>query len=321
MDAAVRPLLELAKNPSPVDATLVRVVSLSGFGLRDDGDGAVVVDGTVKGSVLGGLCDDAILGAAADGRAVMETRVTDAEADGAGMVCGGTAHLLLTPASELPAKTTEWLGEAMPLAIVTQADGQGGDVTITRKENDGDTSEAVLDAAREALATGATANTIATIDGVDMLISTIVPSTRAVIAGSGPMAAAIAAQGELMGWSCTISEDVDAGIEFIQSAGPADALIVLSHDRAVDVPLLDAALNSPIGYIGGMGSRGTQTARCNHLLELGHASIDRIHGPIGLDLGSRNPSETAVAIAAEFLSNRSGRVPGKLTDSAGPING
>lgn len=319
MDAAVGPLLEL----DPTNATLVRVTSLSGFGLRDGSDGAVVANGEVHGRILGGLCDQAILEAVAanSGRHHFTTRVTDEAADDAGMVCGGTAHLLATPVADLPEALTTWLSQAQPLAIVSPADGSGTDAVITRKEQSGSIDEPIVEVARERLAVGSNATEVATVDGADVAISTIVPSTKAVIVGSGPMAEAIAAQGHLMGWECTISESVDDGLAFLADAGPADALIVLSHDRAVDVPLLDAALRSGIGYIGGMGSRGTQTARANRLAELGHESIERIHGPIGLDLASRNPSETAVAIAAEFLANRSGRSPGRLTDSSGPING
>lgn len=319
MDAAVGPLLDL----DLATAVLVRVTSLSGFGLRDGSDGAVVANGEVHGRILGGLCDDAILDAVAtnDGRHHFTARVTDEAADDAGMVCGGTAHLLATPAADLPRELTTWLVQAHPLAIVSPADGSGSDGIVTRKEQSGSVVESIAEAARERLAAGANATEVVTIDGIDVAISTIVASTKAVIVGSGPMADAIAAQGHLMGWGCTVSESVDDGLAFLAGAGPADALIVLSHDRAVDVPLLDAALRSSIGYIGGMGSRGTQKARANRLAELGHESIDRIHGPIGLDLASRNPSETAVAIAAEFLANRSGRAPGRLTDSSGPING
>ena len=87
--------------------------------------------------------------------------------------------------------------------------------------------------------------------------------------------------------------------------------------------MLSAALHSSLGYLGAMGSRGTQTNRRKRLQALGHdaSSFDRIHGPVGLDLGSRTPAETAVAIAAEYLVVRSGRRPVSLTETAGPING
>ncbi len=335
MDAVVPDLIaRLEDSAAASQGHLVRVIALSGFGLRDDADGAVVNAEGIAGRVLGGLCNEAIATEAANlddaARAVIQARVTDADADAAGMVCGGTAHLLLSPVGDLPTELARLLREATPLALITPADGTGHELVITKKSvvtPDGEISdtagvdEALLEVGRTALQGGRTTSQVEKVGDTEYLVSTIVPSTRVVIAGSGPMAEAIAAQGELMGWTVDINEDVDAGKAFLASAGPADGLVILSHDRAVDVPLLDAALNSAVGYIGGMGSRGTQTARRNALAELGHADQSRINGPIGLDLGSRNPAETAVAIAAEFLANRTGRDPGRLTDSSGPING
>lgn len=326
MDAAVTPLLHTLDSGAP--STLVRIASLRGFGLRDAGDGAVISAGTLAGSILGGLADEAILQAAAEGpeRRTLRATITDRAADDAGMVCGGSAQLLLTPTADLPAELAELLRSAQPLALVSANDGSGSDVIITKRDvvgNFGSDAEAVIELARQQIAAGATATTEHELPTGTFAISTIIPTTRCLIVGSGPMANAIQAQGELMGWTVTIDESVAFATEFLDTAGPADAVAVLSHDASVDVPILDAALASPIGYIGGMGSRGTQSRRRTSLLEAGHSdgTLERIHGPIGLDLGSRTPSETAVAIVAEFLANRSGRAPGRLTDAAGPING
>lgn len=326
MDAAVTPLLHALDSGAP--ATLVRIASLRGFGLRDAGDGAVITAGTLAGSILGGLADDAILQAAADGpaRRTLRTTVTDRAADDAGMVCGGSAQLLLTPTADLPTELAELLRSAQPLALVSASDASGTDAVITKRGIVGELgadAEAITELARQQIAAGATATSEHELPSGTVAISTIIPSTRCLIVGSGPMADAIQAQGELMGWSVTSDESVENATAFLAAAGPADALAVLSHDASVDVPILDAALVSSIGYIGGMGSRGTQSRRRTSLLEAGHSdeTLQRIHGPIGLDLGSRTPSETAVAIVAEFLANRSGRAPGRLTDAAGPING
>lgn len=326
MDAAVTPLLDAIDAGS--SATLVRVTSLRGFGLRDASDGAVVSNNTLAGSILGGLADTTILQAAAessDRRSVRAT-ITDRAADDAGMVCGGSAHLLLSPVVDLPHGFADLLRSAQPLALVTRSDGNGADAVVTKREVLGDLgpeAAALTDLARAHIATGATGANEQELGGHTFIISTIVPTTRCLIVGSGPMAEAIRAQGELLGWEVTVDESVALATDFLAIAGPADALTVLSHDAAVDVPILDAALTSPIGYIGGMGSRGTQTRRRTSLLEAGHSPemLERIHGPIGLDLGSRTPAETGVAIVAEFLANRSGRAPGRLTDGAGPING
>jgi hypothetical protein len=55
-----------------------------------------------------------------------------------------------------------------------------------------------------------------------------------------------------------------------------------------------------IGYVGALGSRKTQERRRQHLADLGvrDAEIDQLHGPTGLDIGSRTPAETAVSIVA-----------------------
>lgn len=329
MDAAVTPLLQALDAGQ--QATLVRITSLRGFGLRNAGDGAVVCDGALAGSILSGLADVEILEAAASSgeRRTLRATITDRAADDAGMVCGGAAHLLLSPVADLPPGFAELLRSARPLALVTPSDGTSNDIVVTRRDVLGDPAvfgpdaDAVVELARAQIATGATATQEHELESATFVISTVIPQARGLIVGSGPMATAIQAQGELLGWEVTIDESVDFAKDFLTTAGPADAVIVLSHDASVDVPILDTALASAVGYIGGMGSRGTQTRRRTSLTEAGHAlaTLQRIHGPIGLDLGSRTPSETAVAIVAEYLANRSGRAPGRLTDGAGPING
>lgn len=333
MDAAVTPLLDALDDgrdraASEAPALLARVVSLRGFGLRDAGDGAVIVDGAVRGSILGGLTDDALLAEAraGDGRRAFRTTITDRAADAAGMVCGGVATLLLTPVSDLPRELVEVLRSAQPVALAARSDGSGGDLVVTGRERFGSLgpdTDAAIDAARNELDGGATSTTEHELPNGSIVVSTVVPRTRCMVVGSGPMAEAIKAQGELLGWRVTIDESVELATDFLESAGPADAIAVLSHDPSVDVPLLDAALRSSIGYIGGMGSRGTQTRRRTSLGERGHdeTTLGRIHGPIGLDLGARTPAETSVSIVAEYLAHRSGRTPGRLSDGAGPING
>ena len=72
------------------------------------------------------------------------------------------------------------------------------------------------------------------------------------------------------------------------------------------------ALRSPAAYIGVIGSRKTQQIRRERLKEAGHSAeqIARLHGPIGLDLGGREPSEIALAILAEITATR---YQGKIT--------
>jgi xanthine dehydrogenase accessory factor len=83
---------------------------------------------------------------------------------------------------------------------------------------------------------------------------------------------------------------------------------VLTHDPKFDEPALQLALRSPAAYIGAIGSRKTQVERRDRLRAEGHSEeqIARLHGPIGLDLGGRQPAETALAILAEMTAARYG---------------
>jgi xanthine dehydrogenase accessory factor len=104
--------------------------------------------------------------------------------------------------------------------------------------------------------------------------------------------------------------------------GPRDAVCILTHDNKFDVPAVKAALATDVGYIGVMGSRTTHAKRMQRLLEAGvdPADLDRLHSPIGLDLGARTPEETAISICAEIIATRTGKSAPSLKDSEGPIH-
>jgi xanthine dehydrogenase accessory factor len=83
---------------------------------------------------------------------------------------------------------------------------------------------------------------------------------------------------------------------------------VLSHDPKFDEPALKAALRSPARYVGAIGSKKTQAARRKWLESEGFTEeeLARLHGPIGLELGGRQPAETALAILAQMTAVRYG---------------
>ena len=85
-----------------------------------------------------------------------------------------------------------------------------------------------------------------------------------------------------------------------------DALIAITHDPKIDDRALSAALKSKCGYIGALGSRKSHDARCRRLAKAGYSrdDLNRIHGPVGLDIGSRTPAEIAVSIVAQMIQSR-----------------
>jgi xanthine dehydrogenase accessory factor len=88
--------------------------------------------------------------------------------------------------------------------------------------------------------------------------------------------------------------------------GPADAVAVLTHDVKFDEPAIVEALRRGCRYVGAVGSRRTQADRRARLLAAGleERELDRLRGPIGLDLGGRAPAETALAVMAEIVATR-----------------
>jgi len=97
------------------------------------------------------------------------------------------------------------------------------------------------------------------------------------------------------------------------------AIVVLTHDPRFDLPVLDAALRHEVSYVGAMGSRVTHDKRVQELRAGGltTAHLDRLHSPIGLDLGARTPAEVAVSILAELILVDSAARAGSGSASAG----
>jgi xanthine dehydrogenase accessory factor len=89
---------------------------------------------------------------------------------------------------------------------------------------------------------------------------------------------------------------------------PHSAVIAVTHDPKLDDMALLEALKSPAFYVGALGSRGNTAKRKERLalFDLSPAEIDRLHGPVGLDLGSKTPAEIAVSIVAEIVAVKNG---------------
>jgi xanthine dehydrogenase accessory factor len=104
--------------------------------------------------------------------------------------------------------------------------------------------------------------------------------------------------------------------------GSRDAVCILTHDPKFDVPAVQGALSTKVGYVGVMGSRRTHDKRMERLREVGLSDGDlaRLMSPIGLDIGARTPEETAISICAEIIARRTGRIAPSLRDADGPIH-
>jgi xanthine dehydrogenase accessory factor len=182
--------------------------------------------------------------------------------------------------------------------------------------------------------------------GMEVFVAGYAPRPRMLVFGAIDFAAALAQQGSLLGYRVTVCDArpifatrarfptadevvVEWPNRYLaaqQEAGEIDGrtvICVLTHDPKFDVPLLEVALRLPeVGYIGAMGSRRTHEDRLARLREAGltDAELERLHSPIGLDLGARTPEETAVSIAAEVIASRWGGGGRPLAETTGRIH-
>jgi xanthine dehydrogenase accessory factor len=181
------------------------------------------------------------------------------------------------------------------------------------------------------------------LDELTVFVHAFAPPPRMLVFGAIDFAAAMARTGAFLGYHVTVCDarpvfatarrfpEADEVVvkwphrfldEIRAQVDERTVICVLTHDPKFDVPLLEAALRTPAGYIGAMGSRRTHADRLARLREAGLTAeeLSRLRSPIGLDLGARTPEETAVSIAAELIQLRWGGSGRPLTETKGRIH-
>ena len=273
---------------------------------------AVSEGGDIAGSLTGGCVEPELY---EEARAVLAGEpprlrtfgIADEAAFEAGLPCGGTVHVFIAEAErDLVGRLVAALRADEPIAVALTVSGPeiGAQQLVPA---DGRTEPALED---------------------DVFILPLLPRPRMYVFGAVEHAAAVARVGGFLGYHVTVCDarprfltrdrfpEADELViawpdEFLRSA-PVDkrtAICVLTHDHKFDVPLLEAALATPAGYIGALGAKRTNAERAERLRAEGvtDEALARIHAPIGLDIGARTPEEVAVAVAAEIVALRRSR--------------
>lgn len=196
---------------------------------------------------------------------------------------------------------------------------------LTRGQNEVATASSLpTGALRDAVAAAMKArkSATATIDGLPYFINVYIPPIRLVIIGAVHISQALVPMAKLAGFDALIIDPRTAfatAERFAQAELIADwpedvlpkrpldvhtALVTLTHDPKIDDFALAEALRNDCFYVGALGSRKTHQARLERLKTYGFddGALSRIHGPIGLNIGSVTPAEIAVSILAEIIS-------------------
>ncbi|WP_328300807.1 XdhC family protein [Streptomyces sp. NBC_00435] len=300
-----------------------------GFGPRDPA-GAVLVDarGECVGALYRGVFDAELVAEAAafgagETARVCEVSVGGGEAVAAKLTCGGQAEVLLQPLGAIPAAWWELLGQGVGVALVTQL-SERADRAVSVVVRGAD--QPSTDAERRAgeLLRSRRPGRDALYGGSGLVLVEAYPSAPyVIIGGTGELAEVIEAQARLLGWEVSTVVSAGEAEKVLGERRDAACLAMLSHDPDFDVPTLRTALALGIPYVGALGSRKTTARRSEGLLAAGvsEALLSTVHGPIGLDLGSQTPAETALAICAEILAVLGGREVRGVRDADGPLKG
>lgn len=310
--------------------TLVTVVETWGSAPRPPGALiAVRDDGRVSGSVSGGCIEDDLIArtkavfikkppsnpsvagvlladAAIDNIAIpamMAYGVTKDEAARFALPCGGMLRLILEPVHDVTwieqilARTTAHQLVARTLDLST------GLVTLANANRD---QEMAFDGI-----------TLTTLFG---------PKWRILLIGAGQLSQAVAQMAVLLDFEVLVCDPreeyafdtTQVGESSVQrlTGMPDDvvrdmvpdahtAIVALTHDAKLDDMALMQALQSNAFYVGALGSKRNQATRKERMIEhfgMTPAQLDRLHGPVGLNIHAKTPAEIAVSIIAQIIA-------------------
>jgi xanthine dehydrogenase accessory factor len=288
-------------------------------------------DGQAVGSVSGGCIEDDLVLRAKRGELpgdrceVLTFGVTREEAKRYRLPCGGVIRVVVEPVNtresaqireagqiqdpvqtRAPAHNRDWIAQLLQLVRAHR---------LVRRTLHFDTLQVELDDASRADSISFDGSTLVTVHG---------PRWRMLIIGAGQTSAYLARMAQALDYEVHVCDPRaemratwDVPDTLLGGAMPDDAvialqpdsstaIIALTHDPKLDDMALLEALKSPAFYVGALGSQANNTKRRERLalFDLTAREIDRLHGPVGLRIGSRTPPEIAVSILAHLISIR-----------------
>ncbi len=301
---------------------LVTVVETFGSSPRPPGAMlALRADGLAVGSVSGGCIEDDLVRHAECGELpldrceVLSYGVTQEEARRFRLPCGGVIRLVVEPVLN-----ADWVQQVLQLVRAHR---------LVRRTLHFSSLQVVLDYASRSDSMAFDGATLITVHG---------PRWRMLIIGAGQTSAYLARMAQALDYQVFVCDPRaemrstwDVPDTTMMSEMPDDAvlalhadastvIIALTHDPKLDDMALLEALKSPAFYVGALGSKANNAKRRQRLslFDLTPQEIARLHGPVGLSIGSRTPPEIAVAILAQLIAVRN--QPAATTGAAQNVN-
>lgn len=297
---------------------------------------AIRDDGFAAGSVSGGCVESAVIEEARSvlsggASKILEYKGIDPQAVWeVGLTCGGRIRVLLEDAAQVPRavfrQSGQWLTDRISHVWVHQVSEKGVRHSLVSAEEclPQDLSSGVQREALQALGEGS--SRVIQFEGSEMFLNVLRRKDRLIIVGAVHIAIPLTAFAKELGFEVIVVDPREALLQEERFETPPDRVLaswpqealqdlsldsdtyaaVLSHDSKIDDPAVGLLLRSPVRYVGALGSKSTQARRRDALFADGltESDLERIHGPIGLDIGARSPEEIALSIIAEIVKVR-----------------
>jgi xanthine dehydrogenase accessory factor len=279
---------------------------------------AISGDGEIAGSVSGGCVEGAVVVEAMDALddglpRILDYGVSDDEAFAVGLACGGRIRVLVEPVAtmseDLLADLIAARAERRAVAYVVNTD------TWERR---------IADAGDPALGAAIAARMRSDKSGFEEDGATFIavhnPPLRMAVIGAVHIAQPLVQMARMAGYDPVLVDPREAFASperfpdtvlmhdwpdaalALHGLDARTAVVTLTHDPKLDDPAIMAALRSEVFYLGCLGSTRTHAKRVVRLAGAGFSAgdIDRIHAPVGLNIGAKSPAEIAVSIMAQI---------------------
>ncbi|MEP2025926.1 MAG: XdhC family protein [Reichenbachiella sp.] len=177
-----------------------------------------------------------------------------------------------------------------------------------------------------------------------VFLELIQPGIDLLIFGGGFDAKPVTELAHVLGWNVRVTDECVAHLvpinfplanelksckrEFVEKEikiTPFTAVVLMSHNLKYDVEVMRQIIGSQTPYIGILGPKKRadkifKTLKDKYHIEITSEQMDRIHAPIGLDIGAETPDEIAVSIISEIQAKFSNRSGGFIKYRTGPIH-